>query len=169
MSSSFLSARSLARRFRDADIEPAERVDRKPIANVDDHGGGLGLDDGGPFDGMPGLEIVEGMDIAVAPGAEERLALSAGLALRRRRDRRGLPLARGHRADRGDAGVDEHDLLVARGIGVKLLMPPMKAILDRRDQRRRMEVDAMQRHVDLEDLLAIAHLGGALDLDRPVE
>src|SRR5262249_48433919 len=126
-------------------------------------------DNCGACDGVPGAEIVERIDIDLAPGAEEGLALAARLARRGCLYRPHAALARRHRADGGDAGVDEHDLLLARSIGVELLMPDMEAILDVGDQRGRIEVDAFEGNVDLEDLLAIAHLGGALDRDRTIE
>ena len=42
-------------------------------------------------------------------------------------------------------------------------MAAMEALLDLVDQRSRVPVEIVQRHVDLKDLLAVAHLGGALD------
>ena len=68
-----------------------------------------------------------------------------------------------HFADRRDAGVDEHHFLAARGVGVQFLVPDMKAVLDPVDEIGRVPVEAVERDVDLEDLLAIAHFGGTLD------
>ena len=45
----------------------------------------------------------------------------------------------------------------------------MEGVGHLRDQVVAREIDAVQRHVDLEDLLAVAHVGAALHLDRPVE
>ena len=42
-------------------------------------------------------------------------------------------------------------------------MPDVKAILDPVDQIGGVPVEAVERDVDLKDLLAVAHLGGALD------
>ena len=53
-----------------------------------------------------------------------------------------------------------------RGVGVELLMPTMKAVLDLVDEIGRVPVEIIQRHVDLENLFAVAHLGGALDRQR---
>src|SRR5690242_18409228 len=126
--------------FRDADVEPTERVDRQLIARVDHDRGGLGLDDRGPVQRVARLEIVQRIDIDLAPCAEEGLAPRPRPGGRRPLHRlRDVP-ACGHRADRGHACVDEHDLLIARGIGVKLFMPEMEALLDLGDQLGRVEI-----------------------------
>src|SRR5689334_15684743 len=118
---------------------------------------------------MTGPEIVKGVNIDLAPGAKEGLAPRTRLGCRHRLHHlRYLP-AHGNGANRGHARIDEHDFLVARGVSVKLFMPEMKTLLDLGDQRRRVEIDAIEGHIDLEDLLAIAHLGRALDLDRSTE
>ena len=66
-------------------------------------------------------------------------------------------------ADRRDARVDEHDLLAARSVGVELLVFDVKAVLDPVDEIGGIPVEAVERDVDLENLFAVAHLGGALD------
>ena len=69
-------------------------------------------------------------------------------------------------ADRRDAGVDEDDFLAARGVGVEFLVPDVKAVLDPLDEIGGVPVETVERYVDLKDLLAVAHLGGALDSHR---
>ena len=58
-------------------IEPAERIDGHAVAGIDQHRGGLGLDDGGTGQGMAGLQRVERIDRNFAPAAEEGLPLAA--------------------------------------------------------------------------------------------
>src|SRR5258705_9675228 len=48
-------------------------------------------------------------------------------------------------------------------------MAAMESFLDVVDQRSRIPIEIVQRHVDLKDLLAIAHFGGTLDPDWSVE
>src|SRR4029079_9756888 len=72
-------------------------------------------------------------------------------------------------ADRGDTRVDEHDLLAGRGIGVELFVLAMKTVLDPVDEIGRVPVETIQRYVDLENLLAVSHLGRALDRHRSLE
>src|SRR5689334_2182267 len=72
---------------------------------------------------------------------------------------------RGHLSDRGNARIDKHDFLARRGIGVKLFMAPVKAILDLVDERCRAPLDVVERDVDFENLLAVPHLGRSFDAD----
>ena len=48
-------------------------------------------------------------------------------------------------------------------------MAAVKAILDLIDQGACVPVDAVERDVDLENLFAVAHLGGSFDSDGAVE
>src|SRR5579859_5526622 len=155
--------------FGNADIEPAERVDRELVAGVDHDRCRLGFNDRRSLDPVAGLEIVERVDVAFAPGAEEGFAPRSRLAGRGRWSRLRSALACRDRANGCDACIDEHDLLVARSVGVELFVPDVEAVLDVSDQRRRVEIDAVEWHVDLKNLLAITHLGGTLDLDLAIE
>src|SRR4029453_8918743 len=133
------------------------------------HGRGLGLDDGGTGQHVARAQVVERIDGNFAPAAEEGLPLAvrrtgAGCC--------GLPHALiqpRHLTDGGDAGVDEDDFLAARGVGVQFLVPDVKAVPDPVDKTSRVPVEAVERDVDLKDLLAVTHLRGALDSYWSVE
>ena len=123
----------------------------------------------GPVRVWPGLQVVERIDRNFAPAAEKGLPLAAWrTGAWTPRPPRALVLPRDF-ADGGDAGVDEHDFLAARGVGVEFFMPDVKAVLDPVDEIGGVPVEAVERDVDLKDLLAVAHLGGALDRDLSVE
>ena len=116
---------------------------------------------------MTGLQRIERIDGDFAPAAEIRLARALS-ACKSMPAFTAFALSASLRdfADGGDAGVDEHDLLAGRGIGVEFFVAAMEALLDLVDQRGRIPVETIERHVDLKNLLAIAHLGGAFDRRR---
>src|SRR5947209_20469695 len=58
-------------------IQPPQWVHRHAVADIDQHRRGLGLDDRGPRQDMPGLEVIQRIDRHVAPRAEEGLPLTA--------------------------------------------------------------------------------------------
>src|ERR1700744_691672 len=102
-----------AARLPEADIQPAERVDGQAVTRVDHDSRCLRLDDGGAFEPLPRLEIVECVDRYFDPLTEKRLAARSRRARRSSSDSRLACRWRGHGTDRGDARVDEHHLLVA--------------------------------------------------------
>ena len=115
-------------------IEPAERVDGYPVAGADDDRGGFGLNDSWTYDGVAWLQVIERKNRNLAPTAEEGLPCRARRAGRGGRRRFLLLAAPLHFADRGDPRVDEHNFLIARGVGVKLFMPAVKAVFDSVDE-----------------------------------
>jgi hypothetical protein len=57
-------------------------------------------------------------------------------------------------ADHRHAGVDQHHVLVSRAVGVQLLVPAVESLEDPVHRVRRRQIHAVERHPDLEDLLA---------------
>ena len=88
-------------------------------------------------------QIVERVDRHLAPVAEEGLPRAARRTRRRGGSGFAVLVASRHGADRGDAGVDEHDFLAARGVGIEFLVPGMETILDPIDQVPRVEFRPM--------------------------
>src|SRR3954452_9563099 len=150
-------------------IQPPQRIHGDTIAGVDQHRRRLRLDDCGTVQGVPGPEIVERIDWHVTPAVEEGLPLATRRAGADRRCRPAILPALRDGTNRGDAGVDEHDLLAARGVGVEFLVLDVKTVLDLIDEIFRVPVQPIQRHVDFEDLFAVTHFAGALDGDRSIE
>src|SRR4051812_16192390 len=118
---------------------------------------------------MARLQLVQRIDWNFAPATEERLPLAAGYANARRPFLTCILITRRHRANRGDARIHEHDLLARRGVGVQFLVFAMKALLDPVDQIGAVPVETIERYVDLEDLLAVAHFGRPFDRHRSLE
>ena len=79
----------------------------------------------------------------------------------------GHPLFRQARqaTDRRGAGIHQHHIVLAQRIGEQRLMAVVEARRNPVQQVVRLPVEAVQRDVHLEDLLAIAHVGRALDRD----
>src|SRR5580704_15642102 len=123
-------------RLRDVDVEPALRVDRKLIARIDQDRRRLGLDNGRPGEPVARPEIVERVNVDLAPGAEEDSTARTRRTGGRCGNRPRLRFGYRDLSDRGNAGVHEHDLLLRRGIGVELLVAGVEARLDVLDQRR---------------------------------
>src|SRR5437899_9038798 len=59
------------------DIQPSQCIDRDAVAGIDQHGRGLGLDDGGTGQRVARVQVVERVVRNFAPVAEEGLPLTA--------------------------------------------------------------------------------------------
>src|SRR3954454_13691090 len=150
-------------------IQPAQCIDGHAVAGIYQDGRSLGLDDRWPRQGMTGLQAVERIDRHVAPAAEPGLPPGARPALLRRRGQLFVLVALRDFADRGNAGVDEHDFLTTRSISVEFLVAAMEPVFDLVDQIGRLPVQIVEGHVDLKALLPVTHLGGTLDGNGPLE
>ena len=93
----------------DFNIKPAQRIDRHPIALVDQYSCSFSLDDRDPFEALARCKGFQCIEWNFTPFAEERLPRARdGWRSRSRPDI--LPVGR-DLADRRNACVDKHDFL----------------------------------------------------------
>src|SRR5215469_1948566 len=151
------------------DIEPTQRIDGDVIAPVNDDGCCLSLNDRRTFQEVARPQTRKSIDRNFTPLTEEGLSTSDRSASRRQWHRSLFLLWTGHCSDRGDTRVDKNHFLVGGRISVEFLVATVKPLFHLDDQRRRAKIDIAQRHVNLENLLAVAHLGRAFDRDRTVK
>ena len=121
-----------------------------------------------PGDRLTWRQSVELIDRHTGPAAQPDAALATWRSIGLRRQDRFVRHARQHTYHRG-ARIHQHRALFAQCVGVEFLMTVVEPLNNLRQRVGDTPVDVVQRHVDLEDLLAVAHLHRALHAHRPVE
>ena len=146
------------RRSRRVHVEPSVRRDPHPVARTREHGRRGRFKNRGPGRLEPRREPLRAVHRDLTPPAEVDAPVPG--SGHRLTGRRGLRLGGRHRqrADDRDARVHEDDVLVGRAVRVERLVPPLEAFHDLCHEVGSGEIEPVEGHADLEDLLAVPHV-----------
>ena len=135
------------------------------VARTQEDRRGCRFDHGRPVDRLVRCKRIKCVRLALRATVQDRSGVRPRRLRRVPRRQGRLLRERGQYTDRRHPRVDKDGLLIPEAIGVEVLMAGMKCVRHPLQQLRRFEIHAVERHVHLEHLLSVAHVGGGAHLD----